>query len=209
MSGPASTLERIRRYLVGLRMPRALEALDATLNRFEQGDSSMLEVLETLLGEEFTTRETRRIRMALQTARLGTIKTLAGYDFSFQPSLERDRIMTLAQLEFIERRQTVHFLGPPGTGKSHLSIEGAAKILDWFMPHPQVGSIYPTLTPTTVGSICALLVGTMTHQLCDEEASIPFFPSRRCNSFICLSASPSSNAGTTSSPALTADRLPS
>ena len=60
MSVPASTLERIRRYLVGLRMPRALEALDATLNRFEQGDSSMLEVLETLLGEEFTTRETRR-----------------------------------------------------------------------------------------------------------------------------------------------------
>ncbi|MDN7560769.1 IS21-like element ISBcen28 family helper ATPase IstB [Burkholderia orbicola] len=119
---PASTLERIRRYLVGLRMPRALETLDATLNRFEQGDSSMLEVLETLLGEEFTTRETRRIRMALQTARLGTIKTLAGYYFSFQPSLDRDRIMTLAQLEFIERRQTVHFLGPPGTGKSHLSI---------------------------------------------------------------------------------------
>ncbi|MCQ0034574.1 IS21-like element ISBcen28 family helper ATPase IstB [Burkholderia glumae] len=121
-SMPASTLERIRRYLVGLRMPRALETLDATLNRFEQGDSSMLEVLETLLGEEFTTRETRRIRMALQTARLGTIKTLAGYDFSFQPSLDRDRIMTLAQLEFIERGQTVHFLGPPGTGKSHLSI---------------------------------------------------------------------------------------
>ncbi|MBN3836257.1 IS21-like element ISBcen28 family helper ATPase IstB [Burkholderia sp. Ac-20344] len=121
-SMPVSTLERIRRYLVGLRMPRALETLDATLNRFEQGDSSMLEVLETLLGEEFTTRETRRIRMALQTARLGTIKTLAGYDFSFQPSLDRDRIMALAQLEFIERRQTVHFLGPPGTGKSHLSI---------------------------------------------------------------------------------------
>ncbi|AKM33217.1 AAA family ATPase (plasmid) [Pandoraea faecigallinarum] len=121
-SVPTSTVERIQRYLVGLRMPRALEALDATLKRFEQGDSSMLEVLETLLGEEFTTRETRRIRMALQTARLGTVKTLAGYDFSFQPSLDRDRFMTLAQLKFIERRQTVHFLGPPGTGKSHLSI---------------------------------------------------------------------------------------
>ena len=121
-SVPTSTVERIQRYLVGLRMPRALEALDSTLKRFEQGDISMLEVLETLLGEEFTTRETRRIRMALQTARLGTVKTLAGYDFSFQPSLDRDRIMTLAQLEFIERRQTVHFLGPPGTGKSHLSI---------------------------------------------------------------------------------------
>jgi DNA replication protein DnaC len=121
-SMPSSALERIRRYLVGLRMPRALEALDPILKRFEQGDSSMMEVLETLLGEEFTTRETRRIKMALQTARLGTIKTLAGYDFSFQPSLDRDRIMALAQLEFIERRQAVHFLGPPGTGKSHLCV---------------------------------------------------------------------------------------
>src|SRR5215469_17609852 len=104
---PNSALERIRRHLVGLRMPRALETLDITLKRFEQGGTSMLEVLETLLGEEFSTRETRRIRTALQTARLGSIKTLAGYDFSFQPSLDRDRIMALAQLEFIERRQSV------------------------------------------------------------------------------------------------------
>ncbi|VVE85983.1 IS21-like element helper ATPase IstB [Pandoraea sputorum] len=117
-----STLERIQRYLVGLRMPRALETLDATLSRFEQGDSSMLDVLETLLGEEFTMRESRRVRMGLRTARLGAIKTLSGYDFSFQPSLDRDRIMTLAQLEFVERRNAVHFLGPPGTGKSHLAV---------------------------------------------------------------------------------------
>jgi DNA replication protein DnaC len=52
----------------------------------------------------------------------GGVATLAGYDFSFQPSLDRDRILALAQLEFIDRRQCVHFLGPPGTGKSHLAI---------------------------------------------------------------------------------------
>jgi DNA replication protein DnaC len=52
---------------------------------------------------------------------LGTIKTLAGFDFSFQPSLDRDRILTLAQLGFVARGEVVHFLGPPGTGKSHLA----------------------------------------------------------------------------------------
>ena len=119
---PPSPIERIRRHLVGLKMPRALETLDSTLQRVEQGEASLLDALETLLGEEFSTRETRRIKMALQTARLGSIKTLAGYDFSFQPSLDRNRILALAQLEFIARRQTVHFLGPPGTGKSHLAI---------------------------------------------------------------------------------------
>jgi len=56
------------------------------------------------------------------TARLTTVKTLAGFDFSFQPNLDRNRILALAQLDFIERRQVVHFLGPPGTGKSHLAI---------------------------------------------------------------------------------------
>ena len=117
-----STTERIRRHLVGLKMPRALEALQETLARIEQGEVTALEAIDALLGEEYSTRESRRIKMALQTARLTTIKTLAGYDFSFQPSLERNRVLALAQLDFIERRQCVHLLGPPGTGKSHLAI---------------------------------------------------------------------------------------
>lgn len=114
------TTDRIRRHLVGLKMPRALEALQSTLLRIEQGEVSALEAIEALLGEEYTTRESRRIKMALQTARLTTVKSLSGYDFSFQPSLDRNRV--LAELDFIERRQCVHFLGPPGTGKSHLAI---------------------------------------------------------------------------------------
>ena len=126
MSAPqaaaGNTTERIRRHLVGLKMPRALEALQMTLARIEQGEVTALEAIETLLGEEYTTRESRRIKMALQTARLPTIKTLSGYDFSFQPSLDRNRVLALAQLEFVERKQCVHLLGPPGTGKSHLAI---------------------------------------------------------------------------------------
>lgn len=53
--------------------------------------------------------------------RLGTIKTLAGFDFSFQPSLDRARVMALAELNFVQRCEVVHLLGPPGTGKSHLA----------------------------------------------------------------------------------------
>lgn len=117
-----STTDLIRRHLVGLKMPRALEALQTTLSRIEQGQLSALEAIESLLGEEYTTRESRRIKMALQTARLTTVKSLSGYDFSFQPSLDRNRVLALAELGFIERKQCVHFLGPPGTGKSHLAI---------------------------------------------------------------------------------------
>jgi DNA replication protein DnaC len=90
--------------------------------RWALGELSALEAIESLLGEEYTTRESRRIKMALQTARLPAVKTLSGYDFSFQPSLDRNRVLALAELEFVERHQCVHLLGPPGTGKSHLAI---------------------------------------------------------------------------------------
>src|SRR5512134_167900 len=121
-AGADSVLERIRAHLVGLKMPRALETLDHTLRGIERGELSTLEAIEALVGEELTTRQSRRIKMALQTARLTSIKTLAGYDFGFQPSLDRQQILALAQMDFIERHRVIHLLGPPGTGKSHLAI---------------------------------------------------------------------------------------
>lgn len=114
-------LDRIAAHLVGLRMPRALEALGPTVQRIEKGEISALEAIDTLLAEELTIRESRRIGVAMATARLTPPKTLEGFDFSFQPSLDRGRIMALAQLDFVKRAEVVHFLGPPGTGKSHLA----------------------------------------------------------------------------------------
>jgi len=115
-------LERVRTHLVALRMPRALEMLDHVVAQLERGEVSALEAIDALLAEEFTIRDGRRVKAALQMARLSTIKTLSGFDFSFQPSLDRNRILTLAQLAFIDRHEVVHVLGPPGTGKSHLAI---------------------------------------------------------------------------------------
>jgi DNA replication protein DnaC len=116
-----NTIDRIRHDLVGLKMPRALEALDHVLRRLEHGEIGALEAIDVLLSEELTLRENSRIKTALRMGRLATIKTLAGFDFSFQPSLDRDRILTLAQLGFIARCEVIHLLGPPGTGKSHLA----------------------------------------------------------------------------------------
>ena len=119
---PDAPIERIRHNLVGLRMPRALETLDAVVQQLERGQVSAIEAIDTLLAEEFTVREGRRIKAALQMARLSTVKTLTGFDFSFQPSLDRNRIMALAGLDFIDRHEVVHFIGQSGTGKSHLAV---------------------------------------------------------------------------------------
>jgi DNA replication protein DnaC len=120
-AGPG-TLERVRLHLVALRMPRALEVLDHTVQQLERGEIGAVEAIDALLAEEFTGREGPRVKAALRMARLSTVKTLQGFDFSFQPSLDRGRILALAELAFIERNEVVHLLGPPGTGKSHLAI---------------------------------------------------------------------------------------
>jgi DNA replication protein DnaC len=117
-----SLLDRIKHTLVGLRMPRALEMIDVTVRQLERGEISPLEAIEGLLAEELSIRESRRVKAALVMARLSTIKTLAGFDFAFQPSLDRNRVLALAQLDFIDRHEVVHLLGPPGTGKSHLAV---------------------------------------------------------------------------------------
>jgi len=100
-----TTLDSIKKNLVALRMPRALEVLEATFRRIEQGEIDGIEALDTLLVEELTVRENRRVKTALMMARLTAIKTLAGFDFGFQPSLDRNRILALAELKFIDRAE--------------------------------------------------------------------------------------------------------
>ena len=130
MSAGPATLDRIRRHLVGLRMPRSLEVLEHLLRQLERGEISALEAIDSLLDEELSLRENRRVKAALKMGRLLNVKTLTGFDFTFQPSLDRNRILALAELKFIDRAEVVHLLGPPGTGKSHLAtalaVEGRA-----------------------------------------------------------------------------------
>lgn len=61
------------------------------MRRLEKGEIAALEAMDILLSEELTLRENSRIKTALRMGRLATVKTLAGFDFSFQPSLTRHR----------------------------------------------------------------------------------------------------------------------
>ena len=117
----APLLDRIKTCMVGLKMPQAIEVVDAFAAKLDRGEISAMETIEQLLLEELTFRENRRIKTALMMGRLTTFKTLSGYDFSFQPSLDKSRIIALAELSFVDRAEVVHLLGPPGTGKSHLA----------------------------------------------------------------------------------------
>ena len=77
-----STLEAVKQHLVCLKMAAALEVLDSVLDQVERQQLSTLEALDCLLAEEYTRRETRRIRAQLLTSRLTRVKTLESFDFS-------------------------------------------------------------------------------------------------------------------------------
>jgi DNA replication protein DnaC len=122
MRAQASLRERIRVQLADLKMPGALEGLDDVLSRVDGGELAGGEAIESLLGAQIALRNNRRLQTAMRSSRLPAIKTLADFDFSFQPSVKREQIESLHQLGFVERKENVVFLGPPGVGKTHLAL---------------------------------------------------------------------------------------
>jgi DNA replication protein DnaC len=78
--------------------------------------------LEMLLDNEIKARHIRREQMLLKMAGFPAIKTLDDFDFNFNKSIPRSKLMELSSLTFLERKENIILLGPSGVGKSHLSI---------------------------------------------------------------------------------------
>lgn len=57
----------------------------------------------------------------LKQASFPVTKTIEDFDFNFQPSLDRQKIMNLSNLSFVDRKENLIFIGPPGVGKTHLA----------------------------------------------------------------------------------------
>lgn len=117
-----SLRDRIRAQLADLKMPGALEALDDILSGLDGGTLQPQAALEALLASQIALRNNRRLQAAMRSSRLPVVKTLADFDFSFQPSVKREQIESLHTLGFLERHENVVFFGPPGVGKTHLAI---------------------------------------------------------------------------------------
>ena len=78
--------------------------------------------LAAVLAEEVSAREGHGGEARVKGARFPAVKTIDDFDFKAQPSVKRTTIAHLAQLDFLAEAVNVVFLGPPGTGKTHLSI---------------------------------------------------------------------------------------
>ncbi len=86
--------------------------------------------LRRVLSLEIEGRKLTAQRNRLKAAHLPVRKTLEEFDFAFQPSINERQIWELAELSFVQTKTNIVFLGPPGVGKTHLSIGLAVKALE-------------------------------------------------------------------------------
>jgi DNA replication protein DnaC len=118
----ATSYQRLREHLAYLGLTAAAEHLSSELDRALAEHSSPTQVLERLLDLEVAATKARRLRGRLRFAHFPVHKTLADFDFDFQPDLDRKLVAELSTLRFVEARRNVLLLGPPGVGKTHLAI---------------------------------------------------------------------------------------
>lgn len=121
--------DRIRRNAGELRLHGIAESPDELVDRAEEGDLGYREFLDLVLESEVGVLEGRRYAQRLKMAALPHHKTLDEFDVSFQPELDPKKIAELRSLRFIERKVSALILGPPGVGKSHLSVGLAMEAL--------------------------------------------------------------------------------
>ena len=120
MTKPDDVHEKLMRELATLKLARIAEIYREVLDEAARKNSPMLEVLSTLIAEEAIARGERALQRRIRQARLPKRKTLQEYDFAFPKRMPKQKVLRLFDCQFIEQHVCGVFIGPTGTGKTHL-----------------------------------------------------------------------------------------
>ncbi len=112
--------EALRTALKQLRLSGMTQSLEVRLQEAAGNGLNHTEFLELILQDELLVRKERQIKRRIKAAMFRDLKTLEDFDWQFNPSIKRKQIFDLATCRFIRECRDCLFLGPPGTGKSHL-----------------------------------------------------------------------------------------
>ena len=103
-----------------LRLSGILATLEARHRQAVDGQWSYIEFLERLLEDEVERRAQKQLVGRVRRAALTTTKTLDTFDWSFNPTINRQQVLHLASCDYVRRKRNCLICGPTGVGKSHL-----------------------------------------------------------------------------------------
>lgn len=112
---------RLLNNLEELKLTSLRDNLSAYADMVSKKEKNFIEALYELTEKEKSFRREKLMNNSVKTAGFPFLKKVEDYDFSFQPSLNRDEINDLLSLRFVEDKENIIFVGSPGTGKTHLA----------------------------------------------------------------------------------------
>lgn len=126
-----ATYAQLNNNFDSLQLSKVKEILPAYLDDKQNKDKSLIDSLYDLTKAEIDFRDERARRINITVSSFPYHKTLKDFDFSYQPTINKQKIMDLASLRFIEEKSNIIFIGSPGVGKTHLAtalgIEAASQ----------------------------------------------------------------------------------
>ena len=125
-----SNLSQIATQYRSLRFSNIAEALEQLVTDAEANELTYLQFAEQLVTHEMRSRESKRVVQNLRQAGFPHHKTLAEFDYRAQTTISKREVNALLDFTFIEQRQNLVFIGPPGVGKTHLATGISIKAIE-------------------------------------------------------------------------------